>query len=142
MSVDPFRLGLRGYRHMVSVLRYTGRIKERLGIAYRPDSDRRLRILPQWGNDARSPRIFDPSAVEEPLDKRTQAILSIRVESSVQKRLATGVPEAVQSRRDARPGLESRLHLDVPGSNLKVNSPWEPPGIAPTPPRRGAKTRR
>lgn len=136
----PFHLGLRHYRHMVSHLRDTGRVRDRLGVAYPDDHDRRGRVLEQWGIERSSPREPPPSATI-PVPRRVQAALAPRVAPSVQKQLF-GIPDQAPTRWDARPGLHSRMHLDQP-TTLQVDSPRRRggPGVQGDT-RRGASGRR
>ena len=122
----PFHLGLRNERHMVSVIRQTGRSREQLAAAYAPDGDRRHRILAQWGNDAGSPRdTMAFATVQVPLPRRTQAALSYRIDPFVSQRLASGFYGQPLARRDTQPGMIERMHLGVPAT-LKINTPWAP----------------
>ena len=108
---QPFQLGLRHNRHMVSVVKPAGRTREVLGVAYPDDSNPRLRILAQWGIDARSPRIAELATIDIPLPRRAQAILSYQVNPDLRERLNTGMGPPSGSRLHNQPGMRARVHL-------------------------------
>lgn len=107
----PPHPGLRNNRHMVSVIRPPGRPREVLGVAWPDDVNPRLRILEQWGIDARSPRRSELASIDIPLPRRTRAILSYRVDPALRDRLNTGLVPPRDSRLEAAAGLKARIRL-------------------------------
>lgn len=118
----PFHLGLRDNRHLVSLMRLEGRSREVLGVAYPQDADRRLRILEQWGIDARSPRAESLGTINMPLSPRDQTILSYQLDADRQSALNGGVTTLIQSRRAAQAGVKERIHLGAAHAALPVRS--------------------
>ena len=119
---QPFQLGLRFNRHMVSVIRPPGRSRDLLGVAYPDDANPRLRILAQWGIDARSPRVTDLATVDIPLPRRAQAILSYQLGPDLHQRLDTGMGPLADSRLRNAPGMRERVHLGEHHAVLPVDS--------------------
>ena len=118
----PFHLGLRDNRHLVSLMRLEGRSREVLGVAYPQDADRRLRILEQWGIDARSPRAESLGTINMPLSPRDQTILSYQLDADRQSALNGGVTPLNQGRRDAQAGVKERIHLGAGHAALPVTA--------------------
>lgn len=119
----PFHLGLRDDRHMVGVIRQNEQQQVQLGVAYPEDSDRRARVLAQWGIDARSPREERLDSIDQPLAQRSQAILFWQVSSTLRAQLATGQGGMSSSRRiDNQAGMLDRSHLGTERQPMAVDT--------------------
>ena len=119
-SAMAFHLGLRYNRHQVSLMRQPGRSNEVLAVAYPQQSDRRARILEQWGRDPWSPRHHSPASIDMPLSSRAQAILSYQLAGDIRSRLNGGMEPQIQSRHQLEPGIQQRMHLGSHGSRFDL----------------------
>ncbi|GAB2182332.1 hypothetical protein DLREEDagrD3_25550 [Denitratisoma sp. agr-D3] len=119
----PFHLGLRDDQHMVSVIRQNGQNLLQLGVAYPEESDRRSRILAQWGIDAGSPREECLDTIDMPLAQRCQAILFWQVSSTLRAQLATGQGGMTSSRLIGnQAGMLDRSHLGTERQPMAVDT--------------------
>lgn len=110
----PFHMGLRGDRHMVSLIRQNDQQQVQLGMAYPEEGNRRHRILEQWGITQRSPRQESPDTVDLPLAQRSQAILFWQVSPGMRQQLATG-----------QGGMLDRAHLGTERLPMTVDARFD-----------------
>lgn len=94
-------LGLRNNGHEVNVVTPGGG-RPVLGRSHPDEEDARVAILRQWGIRSHDPRAEAPATLDEPLDQRTQTILSHRLEPALRRRLDTGMGAPAHPRRDGR----------------------------------------
>ncbi|WP_428243265.1 hypothetical protein [Gynuella sp.] len=135
-----FHLGLRYNRHQVSLMKQADRSREVLGVAYPEESDRRARILEQWGRSPWSPRHQSAATIDMPLSSRAQAILSYQLAGDVRTRLNGGMEPQIQSRHQLEPGIQQRMHLGSQGArfDLQPMHASRPKDISATPDRRAS----
>ncbi len=112
-----YHMGLRHNRHMVRMIKEENpRNPYRLGTAYGNEfepvdnTERRRRILDQWGIQAQSPRKPEPPSTAEPLPRRSQRIYFHDLHDHDQELLTRRQHSAPLTRRDMVPGTKERIH--------------------------------
>lgn len=136
---EPFRLGLRGHRHMVGLIRHNGgRTQLVLGQAYAQGTNPRQHILDQWGIEAGSPRKRMQATADTPLPLRHRVALAAHLPAETQAVLRTGFDYPPVGRRDTVSGVKGRMHL-LPDAEPLRNGlpPLGRLGGAPAQPRAG-----
>ena len=98
---------LRNDGHTVSVVTPEGATRPVLGVARPDEQDKRLKLLRQWGH-APSPRAQALVTIDEPLDQRSQTILSYEVGASLRRRLNGGHGDLAQRRSAPAAATEAR----------------------------------
>ena len=125
-----FHPGLRQNRHMLRMIKDGGQSRRayRLGSAYgneisaADDTERRRRILDQWGMQSQSIRKPEPDSIAQPLQRRAQAAYFYQVPDGEQHRLVKRQHNAPLTRRDVLPGTKDRIHLGRNHADLIVES--------------------
>ncbi len=112
-----FHLGLRHNKHMVRMvksddLRTPYTLGSSYGNALEPveDTERRRRILDQWGMQAQSIRKPEPPSTHHILPPRTQRILFHELRDHEQQLLTRRQHSAALDRRDVVAGTKERIH--------------------------------
>lgn len=91
-------LGLRDNAHQVEVITPNGATRPVLGTSHPEEQDRRANVVRQWGGAAEGPREQRLATIDEPLDQRSQTILSYQVSQAVRARLNGGGTAATSGR--------------------------------------------
>jgi len=114
---DKPRPQLRNDAQDVTVITQEGSARPVLGTSSPEEQDRRLKVLRHWGA-APSPRAQRLAGIEQPLDQRTQTILSYEVAPELRQRLNGGMGSLAQKREQAAPAtVPRRVHGDLPGGD-------------------------
>jgi hypothetical protein len=111
---DKPRLELRNGAQDVTVITPDGAARPVLGTAAPQEQDRRLKVLRQWGQ-APSPRAQRPAGIEQPLDQRSQTVLSHEVGAGLRAQLNGGIGSLAQKREQAAPSTVRRVTAGEPG---------------------------
>ncbi|MFZ6675491.1 hypothetical protein [Undibacterium sp. Xuan67W] len=107
-------LGLRNNAHKVEVIQPNDETRPVIGKRSPEETNRRLNAAKQWDVRVEAPRQPSLSTIDQPLDQRSQTILSYQVSATMRQQLNGGHGKLADSRRHNQKGsTEARTPIQT-----------------------------